>query len=168
MRYTIKHTFNTDADTFWNKIFFDADYNKALFEEHLKFSTYRVLEQTTAPDGAVHRRVECVPPVELPAVAKKIFGESVSYIEDGRFDPKQRRFNAEVLPKVGGDKIHTRVVMYTEPRGDKRIERVADVDSSVKIFGVGGVLEAFMEKQMRASYDSAADFTNKWIADKGL
>jgi hypothetical protein len=30
------------------------------------------------------------------------------------------------------------------------------------------MLETFMEKQMRASYDTAADFTNQWIADKGL
>ena len=168
MRYTIKHTFNTDADTFWSKIFFDPAYNKALFEQHLKFTTYDVLEFTQQPDGAVHRRVECVPAIELPAVAKKVLGETVSYIEDGRFDPKSRRFSAEVLPKVGADKIKTRVVMWTEPEGDKRIARVAEVDSTVKIFGIGGMLETFMEKQMRVSYDTAADFTNKWIADKGL
>jgi hypothetical protein len=168
VRYTIKHIFNTDVDTFWDKIFFDADYNKALFEQHLKFAAYNVLELTRTPEGAVHRRVDCTPAIELPAVAKKVLGETVSYVEDGRYDPKSRRFTAEVQPKVGADKIHTRVVMYAEPRGDKRIERVAEVDSSVKIFGIGGMLESFMEKQMRASYDTAADFTNKWIADKGL
>jgi hypothetical protein len=129
VRYTIKHTFNTDADTFWNQIFFDADYNKTLFIQNLKFVTYNVLELTRTPEGAVHRRVECVPAIELPAVAKKVLGETVSYVEDGRFDPTSRRFTAEVQPKVGADKIHTRVVMYTEPRGDKRVERVAEVES---------------------------------------
>jgi hypothetical protein len=167
VRYTIKHTFNTDADTFWNKIFFDSGYNDALFKDHLKFS-YRVLELTHNPDGSVRRRVECAPPIELPSAAKKIFGDSTSYVEDGRFDPATKRFSVEVQPRVGADKIHTRVVMWVEPRGDKRVERMVDVDSSVKVFGVGKILEAFLEKQMRASYDSSADFTNKWIADKGL
>jgi hypothetical protein len=167
VRYQIKHTFNTDADTFWNKIFFDPGYNDALFRDHLKFN-YRVLELTHAPDGSVRRRVECTPPIELPGAAKKIFGESTSYVEDGKLDAKTRRFSVEVQPKVGADKIQTRVVMWVEPRGDKRIERIVDVDSSVKVFGVGKILEGFLEKQMRASYDTAADFTNKWIADKGL
>ena len=34
MRYQIRHTFKTDADTFWNKVFFDTEYNSALFEKH--------------------------------------------------------------------------------------------------------------------------------------
>ena len=168
MRYTIRHTFNTDEATFWGKIFFDPAYNEALFQKHLKFNVYRVLELDKQPDGSVHRRVECAPPVEVPAVAKKILGETTSYVEDGRFDPKSRRFAVEVIPKVGGDKIKTRVSMWVEPRGDKKIERIVEVDNEVKVFGVGKIIEAFIEKQTRASYDQAASFTNQWIAEQGL
>jgi hypothetical protein len=168
MRYTIRHTFNTDADTFWSKLFFDPAYNETLFNQHMKFTAYRVLELKHNPDGSVHRRVECTPPIELPAAAKKIFGDSTGYVEDGRFDPSSKRFNVEVQPKVAADKVQTRVVMWVEPRGDKRVERFVDVDNTVKIFGLGKILEAFLEKEMRKSYDSAAEFTNKWIADKGF
>lgn len=168
MRYSIKHSFNVDVDTFWNKLFFDPEYNKALFEGHLKFAGYRVLALDRGPDGSVHRRVECAPAVELPAVAKKVIGDSTSYVEDGRYDPKTGRFTVEVTPRVGADKIKTRVTLHAEPRGDKRIERIVEVDNSVNIFGVGKVLELFVEKQMRATYDEAAAFTQRWIADKGL
>lgn len=168
MRYTIRHTFDTDVDTFWNKIFFDPEYNSELFERYLKFTVYRVLELDRQPDGSVHRRVECAPPVEIPAVAKKIIGDSTSYVEDGRFDPKTKRFSLEVFPKVGADKIKSRVVMYAEPRGDKKLERVVEVDNEVKVFGVGKILEAFIEKETRASYDQSAAFTQQWIRDKGL
>lgn len=168
MRYTIRHTFNIGADDFWKKLFFDPEYNRALFEGHLGFSIYRLLSLDTAPDGTVRRKTECAPKVELPAAAKKIFGESASYIEDGTFDPKTQRFTVDVLPKVGGDKIKTRVVMWVEPKGEKQIERVVEVDSSVKVFGVGGMLESFIEKQTRANYDAAAAFTQRWIQDKGL
>jgi hypothetical protein len=168
VRYTIKHTFNTDVDSFWDKLFFDPDYNQALFEGHLKFNNYRVLQLERGSDGSVHRRVECAPPIELPAVAKKAIGDSTSYVEDGRFDPKSRRFSVEVTPRVGGDKIKTHVTMWAEARGDKRIERIVEVDNSVNIFGIGKILEAFVEKQMRATYDEAAAFTNRWIAERGL
>lgn len=168
MRYTIRHTFNIGADDFWNKLFFDPEYNRALFEGHLGFSIFKVLTLDTSPDGRVHRKTECAPKVELPAAAKKIFGESVSYIEDGTFDPKTQRFTVDVLPKVGGDKIKTKVVMWAEKKGDKQIDRVVEVDTTVKVFGIGGMLESFIEKQTRASYDAAAEFTNRWIREKGL
>jgi hypothetical protein len=168
VRYTIRHTFNTDEATFWDKIFFDPAYNETLFQQHLRFNSYRVLELTKNPDGSVHRKVECAPPVEIPAAAKKVIGDSTSYVEDGRFDPKSRRFTVEVIPRMGGDKIKTRVTMWVEPRGDKKIERVVEVDNEVKVFGVGKILEAFIEKQTRQSYDASADFTNQWIAKQGL
>ena len=168
MRYTIRHTFDTDEDTFWGKIFFDPEYNRALFEDHLHFNSYQVLELDEREDGSVLRRVECAPPIEVPAVAKKVIGDSTTYVEEGRFDPKSRRFTVDVTPKMGADKIKTRVVMYVEPRGDKRIERVVEVDNKVKVFGVGKVVEVIIEKQTRASYDAAADFTKRWIAERGL
>lgn len=168
MKYTIRHTFNTDVDTFWGKLFFDPAYNETLFREHLGFSIYRVLELDQRPDGSVKRRVECAPKVEIPAVAKKVIGDSTSYVEEGVFDPKTKRFSVDVQPKMGGDRIKTHVTMWVEPRGEKKVERIVEVDNTVKVFGVGGVIEKFIEQQTRASYDASAGFTNQWIADKGL
>ena len=168
MRYTIRHTFNTDADTFWGKIFFDPDYNETLFLKHLGFSQYKLLSLDKQPDGAVTRRVECAPKAEIPVAVKKVIGDSASYTETGHFDPKTGRFSVEVQPRMAADRIKTRVTMWVEPRGDKKIERVVEVDTTVKVFGVGGMIEKLIEQQTRASYDAAATFTNQWIADKGL
>ena len=168
MRYTIKHTLNTDIDTFWNKIFFDPDYNQKLFKERLKFKVYDVLALEHKPDGSVYRKTECAPPIEMPSMAKKVIGDSTGYIETGHYDPKTRRFNTDVQPKMGGDKIQMRVSIWAEPRGDKQIERFVDVDSNVKIFGIGRMLEGLIESNTRESYDIAAEFTNKWIVDKAL
>jgi len=168
MKYTIRHTFNVDGETFWGRLFFDPAYNEALFRDHLGFSHYEVLELDKRPDGSVRRRVESAPKVEIPAMIKKVIGDSTRYVEDGRFDAKTQHFTVDVQPKVGADRFITRIIMWVEPRGDKKIERVVEVDSTVKVFGVGKVIELFIEQQMRANYDSSAEFTNKWIADKGL
>jgi hypothetical protein len=55
-----------------------------------------------------------------------------------------------------------------EPRGDKRIERICEVDISVNIFGVGGIVEKFVESETRDSYEKATVFTNDWIKKHGL
>jgi hypothetical protein len=167
VRYTIKHTLNTDVDTFWDKIFFDPEFNEKVFKERLKFTVYEVLALERRPDGSVRRRIECAPPMEIPAIAKKFFGDT-AYYEDGTYDPKTRRFSAEVEPKTGADKVHMKVALWVEPRGDKKIERIVDVDSSVKIFGIGKIIEGLIEKNTRESYDIAAAATNQWIADKAL
>jgi hypothetical protein len=168
VRYTIKHTIETDVDTFWNKLFFDAEFNRNLFHDFLGFTGYEVLEERTEANGVVHRRVDCTPKVELPAPARKIFGNTVGYIEVGRFDPKTRRYTVDVQPKVGGDKLKSSSELWAEPLGDKRCERIVVVDNTVKAFGLGTLIEGFIEQQTRDMYARATDFTNRWIREKGL
>lgn len=167
MSYTLRHTFDVDASAFW-KMFFDTEYNRALFEGHLKFNVYKVLSFEEKPDGSIQRRVECAPPIEVPAVAKKVIGDNTSYIEEGRFDPRTSKFHVTVIPKMGGDKIKSSLTLWIEPRGPKKVERLAEIDTRVSVFGAGKIIEAFIEKQTRATYDVAAAFTQQWIAQKGL
>ena len=170
MRYTIKHTIETDVDTYWNKVFFDAEFNRELFVDFLHFTTYEVLEDVREPNGVVRKRVECAPKIELPGPARKILGDSAGFTEIGRFDPSQRKYFVDVLPKVAkaADKIKTTSEIWAEPRGDKRCERLVQVDTTVKVFGLGTLLEGFIEQQTRDTYAKAAEFTNRWIRDKGL
>jgi hypothetical protein len=48
------------------------------------------------------------------------------------------------------------------------MERVVDFEIKVSIFGVGGVIEGFIEKTVRESYDRGAAFTNTFLREKGL
>jgi len=168
VRYTIKHTIETDVDTFWSKLFMDAEFNRAMFSDGLHFITYNVLEEVHEPNGVVRKRIECAPKIELPAPARKIFGDTAVYTEIGRFDPAQKKYFADVVPKVAADKIKTTSEMWVEPRGDKRCERLVLVDNTVKVFGLGTLLEGFIEQQTRDQYAKAAEFTNRWIREKGL
>ncbi len=168
MRYTIKHVIETDVDTFWNQIFFDAEFNRALFIEHLRFKSYQVVEERKQPDGMLIRRVECVPNIELPAAAKKIFGDSVGYTEHGRFDPVQRRYFVDVVTKTGGDRVKTKSEIWVEPRGPKRCERIVAMDNTVKVFGLGTLIEGYIEQHTRDAYARAAEFTNRYIRENGL
>lgn len=168
MRYRISHPMNADADTYWNKIFFDKEYNDRLFKDHLRFSKFNVLELRKEPDGTVHKRVDCNPGIELPGAVKRVIGDLSGYLEEGVFDPISKRYRANITPGAAADKIRTLIEIFVEPKGPGRSERVVQVDNEVKIFGVGRVAEKFLEQQLRTTYGAAAEFTNRWIAEKGL
>lgn len=167
MRYRISHSIETDEATFWN-LFFDKAVNEAMFRDELRFSVYRVISLDKRPDGTIIQKSEAAPPVELPAAVKRVVGDVTSYTEAGRFDPATKRYTADVIPSAASDKVRTRVEIWVEPRGDKRVERIVDVDNSVKIFGVGKVAEKFIEQQTRKTYDDVAVFMNRWIRTHGL
>jgi hypothetical protein len=168
MHFTIKHLLETDADTFWNKIFFDEAFNRALCVDHLKFRVFKTLDLKREPNGVITRRVENSPPAEIPKVVAKVLGNTVNYVEEGRFDPAVQKWAFSVIPAVAANKIRSVGELWVDARGEKRIERIIEVDLEVKIFGIGSIVEQLIEKQSRAMYDQAASFTNQWIRDKGL
>jgi hypothetical protein len=168
VRYTIKNFIDTDVDTFWKELFFNAEFNRTLFMDYLHFKSYAVVEDRKDPDGVVHRRIQATPNVELPVAAQKILGGNAGYTEIGRYDPAQRKYFIEAIPNMGADRVKTKCELWVEPRGEKRCERVVTVDNTVRVFGLGTLIEGYIEQQARDSYGRAAEFTNRWIREKGL
>lgn len=166
--FTVRHTFDVDVDTFWREVFFNNDFNRTLYLEHLGFSSYEVIEEKKEPDGTVTRKVRQTPKTEAPAVVKKLIGNEVSYVEEGRFDPAKKRWAYTIAPSKLADKIKIGGEFWAEPKGEGKIERICTVDLEVKIFGVGKAVEAFIEKQTKDSYDKAAAYTRKFISERGL
>lgn len=166
--FTIRHTFNTDIGSYWPKVFFDPEYNERLYKDALAFAFYDVLEQKEEPGGVITRRMRTEPKSDAPIIVKKLIGDSLRYTESGRFDPAKKRWAYNIVPSKLADKIHIAGEFWVEPRGDKSIERYCDCDIQVRIFGVGGAVESFIEKTTRENYEKAARFTNDFIREKGL
>lgn len=166
-KFTVKHTFNTDLETYWGKIFFDDEYNRRLFLDGLGFGLYELIDLKEEPNGAKTRKVRTEPKSEAPAVVKKLIGDSLTYVEEGRFDPATKIWKYNIVTSKLSDKVKIWGDFWAESRGDKKIERFCTCNIEVKIFGVGGAVESFIEKQTRESYERAEAFTNKFIAEKG-
>jgi hypothetical protein len=168
MRYNFTHIIETDAATFWNRVYFDPEFNRELYLTHLRFSTYIVSEDRLGDDGTRHRRVECVPKIDLPGPIRSMFGDGTGYVEVGRFDPKTQHYHIGVIPKLGGEKIKTTSEIWVQAEGSNRIVRHATGEAQVKVFGLGGTIEGMIEKQAREMHEKSAEFTNRWIRSKGL
>jgi len=164
----VEHVFNCSEATYWDRIFLDPEYNERLFKNELKFPVWREASREER-GGALHRVVEVVPYVgELPGALKAVVGEGIGYEERGVLDRAGKSYKVMVVPNKLADKLAIKVDLWTVADGDNRCKRKARAEATVKIFGVGGTIEKRILSDLERSYQKSAEFTNRFIAEKGL
>ena len=164
---TLRHTFPIDEGTFWDKVFFDAEYNRRLYTDALEFPRFDPTPPITEADGSRTRRMSMEPKNEAPAIVQKLAG-TLAYVEQGRWDVNDRVYRYSLVTSKLADKVKMGGTLRVIARGDREIERVVEVSCDVKIFGVGGVFESFIDKTNRESWEKNAAFTRAFIAEKAL
>lgn len=159
----LRHPIDCSVDDFWRRIHQDARFNHALFVEKLGYG-FDVQEDDILGSGV--RRVKVTPVVDAPAPIQRALGDSVSFIEDGRFvtDP-ERVYSFRILPNVLADKISISGQMRIEPRGDQYCDRVVHFDIGCKLFGIGRLFESFVAKEIRGRYEDSWRFTNDYLRE---
>jgi hypothetical protein len=166
MAFTVTHTIETDVDGFWNA-FLDPELGRALADDLKEYAGFEVIEERRDAQGNYHRRIQCWTKFEIPSIAQKFVGDG-KYAEVGFFDNVTKRYKAQYLPNMNSDKIRTDYVLYARPLGDgKHCERVIEMENTVKIFGIGGMLANMLERTQREAHDHSAEFTNKWLRARG-
>ena len=168
MTFTVRDIFDTSVDRYWGSIFFDPEYNARLYREGLGFAGFELIELTGEPGGRRTRTMRTEPSAEAPAVVRKLIGDSLSYTETGEWDPETRVWTYRIVPSRLPEKVYIGGRLWAEPEGEGRCARVAEVEVRVKVLGVGGTIEKFIERTTRESYVKATRFTNAYIAEKGL
>ena len=165
---TLRNDIDTDEDTYWSKCVFDAEFNKKLYIEALQFPVWKLLESKD-DDAKLWRRVQVDPPIgNMPGPLKKVIGDKLSYVEEGTFDKKAKRYSFKVVPSTMTDKTKVIGEMWVEKVAEKKITRFTKMNVEVKIFMVGGLVEGRILADLRASYDKGTSFTNQYIKDHGL
>ncbi len=167
MRFTVRHAYAMSPDDFWSKMFFDDAFNAELYAKALNFEKYEIIERIEPGDGQLIRSARIVPRLEMPAPVRRLVGGRVWYFERGRFDPESKSWETLLEVPALGDKLDVRTRMHLQPRANGGSDRVLDVRVQTRIFGIGKLVEGFLERAMRDSYRKAADFTNNWWAEHG-
>ncbi len=165
---TLRHEIDTDEDTYWARCVFDADFNKKLYIDALKFPEWKLVDSKD-DDAKTWRKVQVDPPTgNMPAAVKKVLGDRLSYVEEGTFDKKTKRYSFKVTPSTLADKTKVAGEMWVEKLGDKKIARLLKISVEVKVFIVGGMVEDRILSDLRSSYDKGTSFTNQYIKENGL
>ncbi len=165
---TLRHEIDTDEDTYWKECVFNAEFNTALYIEGLKFPVWKLLD-SKEDDAKIWRKVQVDPPLgDLPSAVKKVIGDRLSYVEEGTFDKKSKRYSFKVTPSTMAEKTKVAGEMWVEKVSDKKIRRLTKISVEVKVFMIGGMIEERILSDLRGSYDKGTAFTNAYIAKKGL
>ena len=164
-QFTSRDEFDCDEATFWHKCTFSEEFSKRLYMDVLKFPGWKLLEQKEE-GGILTRRVHIDPPlVGLPGPVVKVVGDRFSYVEEGRFDEKAKRYTFTVKPSTAADKAKTTGELWTEKLGENRCVRYAKVDVEVKMFVVGGLLEEKILSDLKKSYQETARFIGQYLKE---
>jgi hypothetical protein len=162
-KFTVTHEIPCNAETFW-KLFFDKEFNEEMFLKALGFPEYKILEQRE-DDREIFRKISGQPKMNAPAAVSKILGSGFRYTEDGTWDKGTKVWRWKMTPSTLADKMRNEGTMRIEEVGTDKVRRVADLIVEAKIFGVGGILEGFAEKELRSGWDHSAAFFKKWLSD---
>ncbi|MCU0694319.1 MAG: DUF2505 domain-containing protein [Polyangiaceae bacterium] len=160
-----EHVFECDVDAYWDKIFFNDEFNSKFFRETLKFNEWRAT--TTSDTNAVLKRTVTVrPPVgDVPAAVKKMMGDNFGYKEHGTFDRNAKRYHVDVESNVATDKTKIQGDVWVEKAGDHKCRRIAEFTIEVKIMVVGKLVEDIIAKDMTRDFERGAEFTQRWLRE---
>jgi hypothetical protein len=163
----IVHDIFASEDAFW-KVFFDKEFNEALFLRTLGFDSWKIVSLEESADK-IERVIEATPKLgDLPGPLKKLVEGGVSYRERGTFVRAQRSMKVVVEPSKMADKLAISGTIHTESTGERSCRRIYDAVVNAKIFGIGGMIEGRILGDIKASYEKAAEMTNRWVKEKGL
>ncbi len=165
-RVRIAHEVNCSPEVFW-QLYLDPVFTEALVREAIKVDNFKILKFEESPTE-VHRITTGQPRISAPAAIQKIIGANFSYTEVLRFDRTQQVAKTSISLSTFGDKVRNDTTLRVEVLGPNRIRRIGDAEIEAKIFGMGGLIESNMEKQMQSGWADGAAFTNRWIAEHNL
>jgi len=162
MKFEIAHTFAVTPEQY-EAVYFDEAFGVAQCEAVSLGRTLLKLEKT---DTRIVRHVRIEPAREIPGPIAKLIGNAkIAYVEEIDYDVTKRAARWRTVPNIAADKIETAGTFEFLAAGTGT-NRIVRGDITVKVFGLGGVIEKFIVEDVKKSYEKAAAFTRDWIAKR--
>lgn len=166
MQTQIVNILQVTPETYWQQLFFDPEYHRALYDR-LAFPSCEVELLERDDNGRVRRVIRAKPPVHAPDFIRRKLGGRLQYVEDGTYDPTTGLWTFTNEVSMAKDHVAIRGAIRTDPVA-QGLRHVLDLDAKVNVFGLGPVFEHLIEKNTRDSYTVMAAFTNEFARKKGL
>ncbi len=100
--------------------------------------------------------------VPMPGPVKKVLGGVNAFLVDLILDSKNNTGTMEFIPAKMSGKIKAGGRIFTEQQGDKWVQKV-EGDVTVKIFGVGRLVEKFFVDSFQRSFVVESRLRNEYI-----
>ena len=157
-------------DTVWAS-FFDEPYLRALYLDELESRAFDVLEL-----GDTSRKLRIVPKMKLPSPVAKLIGDSFAYEEHGTLDRASNEWtwrmvqpaNLDPKSKPRKDAVTMHGTALIEPAGDGHCRRTDTFSIEAKIFGLGGLIESTIDKELQRGRTKEYAFLKRWLESPGV
>jgi hypothetical protein len=166
MRMRLDMILYVTPETFWQRLFFDAEYLDGLYHA-LGFSGFALQSMETDAEGRVQRTLRVVPQFHAPAIVRRKLEGKLYYVEEGVYEPEQSRWSFRTLPSVAADHARITGTIRAEPHPEG-LRHVFELEAQVTAFGLGPLIERAVEKNTRDSMHKTGEFTNAYAARVGL
>jgi hypothetical protein len=162
-----RQTFDVSVETYWRELCLSLEYQERLYCEALGCRRMAVLEHSGDYESGMRRKLRFEKPIDAPAAITKLFGSAVTIEEHSEFDAKQQRWSYRMVPAIMADRIEILGVVQTSEKSGK-VEQLAHNSVSVRLLGLGSIIEHFVAKSTKEGTADKARFTLRYIAEKGL
>ena len=162
MKLVAEAVFNSGAEAFW-KHHFDESSRGPSETTGFGAQSFRVLSSDTR-GGVLHQRTEMVERLDAPAAVRKVFGETTRVTEEWSWPEGSNAARVSFAPDKMASRLRLGGEMRTEELGPGRTKVILDFDVTVKIFGIGGIVEKLLAKDIPERHQKSADYYNAHIA----
>lgn len=153
-------------ETFW-AVFLDESYLNALYLEELESRAFSIIEI-----GDSFRRLRIVPKMKLPAPVAKLIGDSFAYEERGTLDRAKNEWtwrmvqpaNLDSKSKPRKDVVTMHGTIRVQATADGHCRRTDVCAVEAKIFGLGGLIESSIERELQSARTKEYAFLAAWPA----
>jgi hypothetical protein len=156
MKLNLAYSWDCQPEAFW-ALYFDRDFTVRLHLDHLGSTSAEVVSQEGDLTKGLVRTLRYGQRPNMPGPVRKIFGEEVITTEVSTYDPATTTTTFTMTPGTMADKTKIEGRIALARQADGATETFL-LDARVKIFGVGPIVERFIEAQARDMQEKAVDF----------
>ena len=145
----------------------------AFTAKQYELKAYMELEKKQVSDNLIHRRVRIITGTDLSYIplgmAHKILGgNEIIYEEtqDKYLDRYEMRWkNKWIEPPLFKDKIRVSGVLRLIPVDEGRCKRIREMSISIRIFGIGPILEGMASQQAKKTSGKFSHLAARWKSE---
>jgi hypothetical protein len=156
MKLSLEYGWDCTPEQFW-ALYFDQDFAVRLHLEALDSTSAEIVSQEGDLTNGVVRTLRYGQRPPMPGPVRKIFGEEVVTTEVSTYDPATSTTTFTMTPGTMADKTHIDGSIAFAVNDGSTVETFT-LEARVKIFGVGPVVERFIESQARAMQEKSVAF----------
>jgi hypothetical protein len=156
MKLTLSYSWDYPPASFW-ELYFDPEWVIRLHLDGLGSTSAEVVSQEGDLTSGLTRTLRYSQRPSAPGPVRKIFGEEITSTETSIYVPATSTTTFTLTPGTMADKTLINGAIALSEGGGQTTEAFS-LEARVKIFGVGPVIERFIEHQARETQEKSVAF----------